>query len=145
MQIQIVEQIPFHKAMYFVATTLTTVGYGDVVPQTVLGRACVLAMIAVGVVLIPVQAAQFYSEVTARRVVRGMIPDWKSKPFVLLSTRLTEVRAFSDFFSEFTQALGQHPAAKLPRNTALVVLCNRPSYEFTAFQVKNIYTVYNIY
>ena len=90
--IQIVEQIPFHRALYFVATTLSTVGYGDVVATTLLGQAAVLAMIAVGLVLIPVQAAQFYAEVSARRVVRGALPAWAGgKPFVVLATRLTEV------------------------------------------------------
>jgi hypothetical protein len=129
--IQAVEQIPFHMALYFVFTTLTTVGFGDVVPRTFLGRACVMAMIAVGVVLIPVQAAQVYSEVSARRVVRGTLADW-SAPFVVLGTRLTEVRAFSDFYAEWRLALAREAA--WPNNTKLTVLCNRPSFEFGAFQ-----------
>jgi hypothetical protein len=39
---------------------------------------------------------------------------------VLLSTRLTEVRAFSDFYSEFQQALAQ--SRLFPANTKLLVL-----------------------
>lgn len=91
-------------------------------------------MIAAGLVLIPVQAAQIYAELAARRVVRGTLPDgrWRSKPFVLLSTRLIEVRAFSDFLSEFTSALGGSP--RLPATTKLVALGARPGFEFTAFQ-----------
>jgi len=130
--IQVVEQMPFHKAMYLVATTLSTVGYGDVVATSVLGRAAILAMIALGIVLIPVQAASFYSEVSARRVIRGFLPDWRGKPFVLLSARLTEVRAFSDFFAEYQQALGS--STRFPKITKLIALCNRPSFEFSAFQ-----------
>ena len=38
-----------------VVTTLTTVGFGDVVPQTALGKALVIATICIGVVAIPVQ------------------------------------------------------------------------------------------
>ncbi|KAL4448241.1 hypothetical protein ABPG75_005460 [Micractinium tetrahymenae] len=131
--IQIVERMPFHQALYLVVTTLTTVGFGDVVAQTYLGKAVVIATICVGVVTIPVQAAQLYAEFTARRVVRGSMPsgDWRS-PMVLLSTRLTEVRAFSDFYSEFQQALRHSPL--FPANTKMLVLCNRPSYEFGAFQ-----------
>ena len=56
---------------YFVLITLTTVGYGDVVATTFLGKAVVLAMICLGVVAIPVQAAQVYAELSARRVVLG--------------------------------------------------------------------------
>ena len=52
-------------------TTLTTVGFGDIVAHTLLGKAVVIATICIGVVLIPVQAAQLYAEVSARRVVRG--------------------------------------------------------------------------
>lgn len=52
---------------------------------------------------------------------------------VLLSTRLTEIRAFSDLFAEFRAALEE---TGFPSNTKMVVLCNRPSYEFVAFQVR---------
>ena len=52
-------------------TTLTTVGYGDMVPTTTVGKLAVLAMICVGVVVIPVQTSQVYSQLTARRVTLG--------------------------------------------------------------------------
>ncbi len=32
-----VERLPWHDALYFVTTTLTTVGYGDVVVRTMAG------------------------------------------------------------------------------------------------------------
>ncbi|GAB4817363.1 hypothetical protein N2152v2_004409 [Parachlorella kessleri] len=128
--VQIVERMPFHQAMYFVLITLTTVGYGDVVATTFLGKAVVLATICLGVVAIPVQAAQVYAELSARRVVLGTLPDWRT-PIVLLSSRLAEVRAFSDLYSEFQAALKY---SAFPRNTKMVVLCGRPSFEFRAFQ-----------
>lgn len=65
------ERIPFFDALYFVTTTLTTVGYGDVVAISPLGKAAVLAMILVGVVLIPVQTSQLYSQLAARRLTLG--------------------------------------------------------------------------
>ncbi len=65
------ERIPWHEALYFVTTTLTTVGYGDMVPTTTVGKLAVLAMICVGVVVIPVQTSQVYSQLTARRVTLG--------------------------------------------------------------------------
>jgi voltage-gated potassium channel Kch len=130
--IAIAEQMTFHKAFYFVVTTMATVGFGDIVPVTVLGKLVVIGAILVGVVMIPVQATQFYAELVARRVVRGTLPDRGiGSPFILLSTRLSEVRAFSDFHAEFQQALRQSLFAA---TTKLVVLCNRPSFEFTAFQ-----------
>ena len=65
------ERVPFHDALYFVTTTLTTVGYGDVVAVTLVGKMAVLAMICVGVVVIPVQTSQLYSQLAARRVTLG--------------------------------------------------------------------------
>ena len=71
-QVHLVERIPFFDALYFVTTTLTTVGYGDIVAISPLGKAAVLAMILVGVVLIPVQTSQLYSQLTARRLTLGV-------------------------------------------------------------------------
>lgn len=45
----------------------------DVVAKSMPGRLVILAMICVGVVLIPAQAAQLYNEVVSRRVIRGMM------------------------------------------------------------------------
>lgn len=71
LQVHLVERIPFFDALYFVTTTLTTVGYGDVVAVSIFGKAAVLAMILVGVVLIPVQTSQLYAQLTARRLTLG--------------------------------------------------------------------------
>lgn len=62
----------------------------------------------------------------------GTVPKDAATPFVLLSTRLSEIRAFSDLFAEFQAAMEE---SVLPLSTRMVVLCNRPTYEFTAFQV----------
>lgn len=96
-QVHIVERIPWHEALWFVTTTLTTgmlrraqlhpylmpatVGFGDVVVRSTLGRMVVLALILVGVVLIPVQAGQLYSQLAARRVLLG------ADTFFVLSTQ----------------------------------------------------------
>jgi len=51
-------QIPdFFTALYFGLTTLTTVGFGDIVPITSTGRFVVGASILAGVAIIPAQAA----------------------------------------------------------------------------------------
>eukprot|EP00884_Botryococcus_braunii_P010005 jgi/Botrbrau1/19005/Bobra.0100s0039.1 len=129
----LVERIPFHEALYFVTTTLTTVGFGDVVAVSPVGKFTVLAMILVGVVLIPVQTSQLYAQLTARRVTLGSVPDGKA-PTVLVSTQLSDVRGFADFFTEFFQALKK---SSMPTATRMVGLCNRPNYEFRAFQEMN--------
>mmetsp|Transcript_27970 Transcript_27970/g.42651 ORF Transcript_27970/g.42651 Transcript_27970/m.42651 type:complete len:440 (+) Transcript_27970:157-1476(+) len=49
----------FPSAMYFVLTTVTTVGFGDITPVTAVGRMIVSATILMGAVIIPLQITQF--------------------------------------------------------------------------------------
>jgi hypothetical protein len=45
----------FHNCVYFIIVTLSTVGYGDVVPVTFFGRICVICIISVGLIMVPIQ------------------------------------------------------------------------------------------
>ena len=136
--INLVEKMPFHDALYFVTTTLATVGYGDVVVASAAGKAAVILMILVGIVVIPVQSGQLYQQLAARRVTLGPLPDRRS-PAVLVSSRLSDVRGFSDFLAEFyaTAARKSSGSASLPRGTRLVVLTGKPDFEFRALQELN--------
>lgn len=69
----IVERIPFHDALYFVTTTLSTVGFGDIVVSSAPGKMATLGMIFVGLVIIPVQTSQLYTQLAARRVALGKV------------------------------------------------------------------------
>ena len=65
-------------AMWWAVTTLTTVGYGDVYPQTVLGRwvAAVIAMVGVGLFALPagILAAGFTEHIQSTRADAGRCP-----------------------------------------------------------------------
>lgn len=50
----------YFTALYFGLTTLTTVGFGDIVPITFNGRLVVSGSILAGVAIVPVQAASFF-------------------------------------------------------------------------------------
>lgn len=106
--IHLLERMPWHDALYFVVTTLATVGYGDIVPKSLLAKMTVVAMIALGAVLIPVRTSQLYTQLLARRITAGPLPSGLpgARPYVLLSTRLTEVRGFSDMATEFFHQVG---------------------------------------
>jgi len=52
----------FGDAFYFTVVTLTTVGFGDVIPQTEAGRWITVLMIISGIILIPWQAGQVIKE-----------------------------------------------------------------------------------
>lgn len=45
------EQLPWGDALYFVVVTLATVGYGDIVPHTEVGRLFTIGLVAVGIVI----------------------------------------------------------------------------------------------
>ena len=48
-----VQPLQYHVFMYFMAVTITTVGYGDIAPDSTLGQLVVMLMIFTGVALIP--------------------------------------------------------------------------------------------
>jgi voltage-gated potassium channel len=52
----------FGEAFYYVVVTLTTVGFGDIVPVTATGRWITVAAILAGIVLIPWQAGRIVRE-----------------------------------------------------------------------------------
>lgn len=55
-----------HDSFYFALVTVTTVGFGDMTPQTFAGRAVTMLMILLGVLIIPWQLTDL-----ARQVVRS--------------------------------------------------------------------------
>ncbi|CAJ1926506.1 unnamed protein product [Cylindrotheca closterium] len=55
----------YFTALYFGLTTLTTVGFGDIVPVTFNGRLVVCGSILVGIAVIPAQAAKLVDAIVA--------------------------------------------------------------------------------
>lgn len=47
------DECTFHEMVYFTVVTLSTVGYGDVVPLSEEGRVCVIVLIIIVLVVIP--------------------------------------------------------------------------------------------
>ena len=117
--VNLVERMPFHDALYFVTTTLTTVGYGDVVVKSTAGKFAVLVMILLGVIIIPTQSSALWAQLQARRVTLGPLPaQWRKQPHVLVSARLSDVRGFSDFLMEFFAAGARAAAAVAPESSS---------------------------
>ena len=76
--IQLVEDsadfpMTFDDALWFVVITSSTVGYGDIVPQTQLGRWLVIIIIFIGIVLIPLQTSKLISLQQARPKYGGSL------------------------------------------------------------------------
>ena len=58
----------FHNAYYFVITTITTVGYGDIAPITGLGKLTIMAMIGGAFLLIPKQTNELIALLSTQSV-----------------------------------------------------------------------------
>ncbi|KAF8071241.1 Kcnt2 [Scenedesmus sp. PABB004] len=133
--VAVMEKWAWHDAFYFVTSTITTVGYGDVVVKSSLGRLFVLVMMMAGVVLIPVRASQLYSRLSGRLSSAGHAPGRApgSREYVVLSGRLSDVRGFNDFLQDFLVQVRGRPSGGRG-GLQLVCLCNKPSVEFLALQ-----------
>ena len=51
-------KLEFHQAVYFVIVTLATVGYGEIFPDTELGKIFVICVMIVTIVIIPRQTSE---------------------------------------------------------------------------------------
>lgn len=64
----------FGDAFYFTVVTLATVGFGDIVPTTDLGRWVTISSILAGIILIPWQASRIVKEWTYKEKVNVTCP-----------------------------------------------------------------------
>jgi len=65
----------FGDGFYYTVVTITTVGFGDIVPVTPAGRWVTMTALVVGLVLIPWQASRIIREWAARDKVNVTCPD----------------------------------------------------------------------
>lgn len=78
--IHFLEQLPWLDALYFVVITLASVGYGDIVPQTLAGRIFTIFFVIVGFgaiayafsVLTALQIKQVWGETRMKKQIAGL-------------------------------------------------------------------------
>jgi hypothetical protein len=122
-----VQLLDFHTCMYFMAVTITTVGYGDISPLSLLGRIAVMAMIFTGVALIPQMTNELVETAARMSVYARAIFHPKGKASTHSHVVICgELGALS--LSEFFDELFHEDHENL--NLHAVVLCpNEPSAE----------------
>ncbi|GAM23334.1 hypothetical protein SAMD00019534_065090, partial [Acytostelium subglobosum LB1] len=62
-----VEGIPFHTSIYYAVVTLSTVGYGDITPQTNLGRILASVMILMALMYLPLKSSELLALLNASK------------------------------------------------------------------------------
>lgn len=53
--------------MYYMLVTIATVGYGDITPQTVLGRFSAMMMIIVAIIIVPQMTNELMEKLSRQR------------------------------------------------------------------------------
>lgn len=101
---QVIEEdqnLAFHDACYFVVSTLTTLGMGDIQPDTTLGRMLVIGLLGVGVVLIPYQTHTLLTLLSdGSRVGHTSFRIGRKQPHVVVTGHISH-RSVFDFLTEF--------------------------------------------
>lgn len=62
----------YFNAVWFVMETITTVGYGDIVPNTYLGKIVDMVIMPVGIAVISLLTASIATELTNAAIARSM-------------------------------------------------------------------------
>jgi len=86
----------FHDALYFIAVTMSTVGYGDMYPQTSLSRFVMLSVLFVAILVIPPQVSALVETVKDRAKFQDAYVERRKYTHIVLvgsfsSSKLVEV------------------------------------------------------
>lgn len=79
----------FGEALWWAVVTVTTVGYGDVVPESATGRATAAALMLVGLGLIPLTTSVVVAILVARRTREAR--EQESSDLALIRERLASI------------------------------------------------------
>ena len=95
---------PFHDALWFTVITSTTVGYGDISPVTTLGRVVVLAVMFLGIVLIPAETGKLIALASKRNAYKSasyVHPRAQYPHVVVLGSGQESISSLLGFVAEF--------------------------------------------
>jgi hypothetical protein len=93
------QQLKFHQGLYFMFVTITTIGYGDIKPVTVLGQTFVVVFMSVSLIIVPRQLSKL--RLNSRKNYLNVRYDnpWRTNGHLLLCGNLSS-RALIDFVHE---------------------------------------------
>ncbi|KNC50374.1 uncharacterized protein AMSG_06861 [Thecamonas trahens ATCC 50062] len=118
------QDIAFHDSLYFMVVTFSTVGFGDISPKTRIGRILTMMLIAVTVILVPLQTSRLINLIQASKPWDRSVKKHKVKHIVVCgSFQVTKLR---DFLDELTHQ--DHEWANLHPSPTMSWLLMSPAY-----------------
>jgi Ion channel len=98
--IQLFENIKFHDALYFSVVTLSTIGYGDIIPKTVGGKTVVIGLIIITFIIIPKQTGDLITLINMRSIYSRAIYKKNEDISHLIVTGNIEIEGTTTFCAE---------------------------------------------
>ncbi|GKT20157.1 ribosome biogenesis protein NIP7, partial [Aduncisulcus paluster] len=95
-----VQELSFLSGIYFTTATITTIGYGDVSPQTQVGRLVVILFIYGTIFLMPFVVSKL-SDIPDMKVLFGKIQPKKPLPLIVVFGQPPILKGYGSFLSEF--------------------------------------------
>lgn len=95
------QSMSFFEGIYLIVTTITTVGYGDLAPKTMLGRAVIMGMMCAALILVPRQTNKLVALLGMTSVYARQSYNRKSQSSHIVVSGDVHGRAILDFFKEF--------------------------------------------
>eukprot|EP00736_Rhodelphis_marinus_P002772 Rmarinus@m.10023 len=112
----------FGQALYFTIVTMSTVGYGDFTPVTILGKIFMCSMIIISIAIVPQQASRLMDLMNLQSAYSKKFHVQDNEHVIV--TGYLDTSVLRDFFEEFyhPDRLGRGELGKDPVERAVVIL-----------------------
>ena len=96
----VARELTFHKLIYFVIVTLSTVGYGDIVPHSIIGHFLSICLFVFAIILIPKQTNELIGLMDMQKVYQRAKYKSSKKTEHLVLTGFLNTLDLKNFFKE---------------------------------------------
>ncbi|KAH9128328.1 hypothetical protein AeMF1_001503 [Aphanomyces euteiches] len=115
------ESLTLGDCFYFILVTISTVGYGDVIPVTTFGKFVTCAMILMSLVMLPKEVNRLIELLSMQSPFRRTYNPHPANPHVLLLGYVSNATTLMDFINEF-----YHPDRIVGNGDGIATMNNIP-------------------
>ncbi|ETV97742.1 hypothetical protein H310_09108 [Aphanomyces invadans] len=126
-------QLQFHNSLYYILVTLSTIGYGDIVPTRTLTEFFVMGLIIVVVTTVPAQISRLHDLHVSMKAYDGAYTSRPGRGHVIVCGHVVH-DSFADFLAEF-----YHPSRGVINFDVVVLSPDPPSSAMTRMLSNVVY------